>query len=223
MMCVRGGTVDHVFWHCPRCVQQRPGNSRCGEGAGGSLKACQRLPGAPALLSDLAAWRRDCTESVWTPPPWNSDELYVDGSGRQPKKPHARVIGWAVCGKVRCVWHEASGRLEPGSTVIAGKATAAAHAVELLNPHGLVVADCQAVKRMRDRIRTEPGSVSALAGRLPRWVLLAEPLRRHATEATSRRRGPWRPVMPRQGTKAMPGPTRPRRLPLEHIMSRCRC
>ncbi len=33
------------------------------------LQACQRLLGAPAFLSELAAWRRDCKESVWTPPP----------------------------------------------------------------------------------------------------------------------------------------------------------
>ena len=53
---------------------------------GGSLQACQRLLEAPALLPELAAWRRDCKESVWTPPPWKSDELHVDGSGRQPNQ-----------------------------------------------------------------------------------------------------------------------------------------
>ncbi len=40
-------TVDHVFWHCLRYAQQRLGNSRCGEGAGGTLKACERLLGGP--------------------------------------------------------------------------------------------------------------------------------------------------------------------------------
>ena len=92
-----------------------------------------------------------------------------------------RVIGWAICGKVRGVWHEASGWLEPGSTVAAGEAVATARALELLRPGGLVVTDCQAVKRMWDRIRRKPGSVSVLAGGLLCWVLLAEALRRHPT------------------------------------------
>ena len=30
--CLVEETVDRVFWHCPRCVQQRQGSSRCGEG-----------------------------------------------------------------------------------------------------------------------------------------------------------------------------------------------
>jgi hypothetical protein len=149
-----GDVVAHVFWHCPHYAKQRFGNGRCGEGASGSLQACQRLLGAPALLPELAASCRDCKDSVRTPPPWKSDDLYVDGSGGQPKEPQARVIGWAISGKVRGAWREAPGWLGTGSTVVAGEATPAAHAVQvLLSPNGLAVAACQAVKRMWDRIR----------------------------------------------------------------------
>ncbi len=45
---------------------------------------------------------------MWTQP-WKSDELHVDGSGKQPKEPHVWVIGWAMCGKVRGASREASG------------------------------------------------------------------------------------------------------------------
>ncbi len=69
----------------------------------------------------------------------------------------------------------------PVATVLAGEAAAAAHAVELRNPGGLVVTDGQAVKRMWDRVRSKPGLVSALAGSLPCWLLLADALRRHPT------------------------------------------
>ncbi len=44
-------TVDHVLWHCPRYVQQRRGNSRCGEGAWrqfAGLPAVVGRPGPPA-------------------------------------------------------------------------------------------------------------------------------------------------------------------------------
>ena len=174
-------TVDHVLWHCPRYMRERLGAGRCGEGAGCRMQACQRLLGAPALLPELAVWRSSCKESTWSPPPWKADELYVDGSGRQPKEPSVRVIGWAICGKVNGVWRETSGWLEPGSTVAAGEAAATATALGLLSPGGLVVTDRQAVKRMWDRIRRKPGTVSAAAGCLPYWVLLAEGLQRHPT------------------------------------------
>ena len=134
-------TVDHVFWQCPRYVHERLGAGRCGEGAGRSLQACQRLLGTPALLPELAVWRSSCKESTWSPPPWKADVLFVDASGRQAKEPSVRAIGWAICGLVNGVWHEVSGWLEPGSSVAAGEATAAARALELLSPGGLVVAD----------------------------------------------------------------------------------
>ncbi len=92
-----------------------------------------------------------------------------------------RVVDWAICGKVTGVWHEVAGWLEQCSTVVAGEAVATARALACLSSRGLIVTDCQAVWRMWNRIRRKPSSVSASAGSLPCWILLAEALGRHPT------------------------------------------
>jgi hypothetical protein len=173
-------TVDHVFWHCPRYAQHRLGSSRCGTAASSQLQGCQRVLGAPTLLPELAAWRASCKESVWAPPPWRADELYADASGRNPKEPQVRVVGWAVCCKHNGLWLVASGWLLPGASVAAGEAVAVARGLVMLNPWGLIVTDCLAVKRMWDRIRRQPHSVVNGVS-LPCWLLLASALAKHPT------------------------------------------
>ena len=182
-MCLCGlaqETVDHVFWHCPRYAKHRWGGGRCGTAASSQLPSCQLLLGAPALLPELLAWQSACKESTWTRPAWRADELYADASGRQPKEPEVRVVGWAVCCKIGGQWFVASGWLLPGDSVAAGEATAVARGLEMLNPGGLIVTDCLAVKRMWNRIRRNPGSVSNGVS-LPCWLLLASALAKHPT------------------------------------------
>jgi hypothetical protein len=128
-MCLCGlaqETVDHVFWHCPRYAKHRWGGSRCGTEASSRLPGCQLLLGVPAVLPELAAWRASCRESAWTRPAWRADELYADASGRQPKEPEVRVIGWAVCSRSNSLWLVVSGWLLPGDSVAAGEAVAVA-------------------------------------------------------------------------------------------------
>jgi hypothetical protein len=173
-------TVDHVFWHCPRYAQHRWGSSRCGAAASSQLHGCQKVLGAPALLPELESWRSSSMASVWAPPPWRADELYADASGRQPKEPQVRVVGWAICGRLGGLWLTASGWLEPGASVAAGEAVAVARGLELLNPWGLIVTDCLAVKRMWDRIRRQPHTVVNGVS-LPCWLLLASAMAKHPT------------------------------------------
>ena len=93
------------------------------------------------------------------PPQWRAKELYVDASGRQPKDPQVRIVGWAICCRIGGAWFTVAGWLEPGASVAAGEAVATARAVELLEMCGLIVTDCLAVKKMWDRIRRQPLSV----------------------------------------------------------------
>ena len=80
-----------------------------------------------------------------------------------------RVVGWAVCCKHNGLWLVASGWLLPGASVAAGEAVAVARGLVMLNPWGLIVTDCLAVKRMWDRIRRQPHSVVNGVS-LPCWV-----------------------------------------------------
>ena len=174
-MCLCGlaqETVDHVFWHCPRYAKHRWCSSRCGTAASSQLPGCQSLLGVPAVQPELAVWRASCGESAWTRPAWRADELYADASGRQPKEPEVRVVGWAVCCRSNGQWFVVSGWLLPGDSVAAGEATAVARGLEMLNPWGLIITDCLAVKRMWDRIRRQPQSVVNGVS-LPCWMLLA--------------------------------------------------
>ena len=50
----------------------------------------------------------------------------------------------------------------------------------MLNPWGLIITDCLAVKRMWDRIRRQPQSVVNGVS-LPCWVVLASALAKHPT------------------------------------------
>ncbi len=101
----------------------------------GGQQPVARLPeGAPVLLPELEAWRSSSKESEWAPPPWRADELYADASGRNPKGPLVRVVGWATCCRLGGLWLVASGWLEHGASVAAGEAVAAARGFKLLNP-----------------------------------------------------------------------------------------
>ena len=171
-------TVDHVFWHCPRYAKHRWGSGRCGNSASGQLHSCQRLLGAPSRLEELEVWRAAQAASPWVRPHWRAKELYVDASGRQPKDPQVRIVGWAICCRNGGAWFTVAGWLEPGASVAAGEAVATARAVEVLEEHGLIVTDCQAVKTMWDRIRRQ--AVAVVEGvSLPCWVLLAKALAWH--------------------------------------------
>jgi hypothetical protein len=119
--------------------------------------------------------------STWQRPRWRAHELFVDAS--------CRVVGWAMCGLSDGQWHSLPGWLEGGASVAAGEAIATAYAVELLAPGGRIISDCLAVKKMWDRIRRKPGSVSRAAGSLPCWVLLAEAMARNPTAKCSWMRG----------------------------------
>ena len=77
-------------------------------------------------------------------------------------------------------WLGISGWLLPGDSVAAGEATAVARGVEMLNPGGLIVADCLAVKRTWNRIRRHPESVVNGVS-LPCKLLLASALAKHPT------------------------------------------
>ena len=139
-----------------------------------------RVLGAPTLLPELAAWKASCSESVWARPQWRADELYADASGRQPKGPQVRVVGWAFCCRLNGGWFVAAGWLMPGASVVAGEAVAVARGLEVLNPWGLIVTDCLAVKKMWDRIRRKPHSV-AFGVSHPCWLLLASALAKRPT------------------------------------------
>jgi hypothetical protein len=89
-------TVDHVFWECPRYAKHRWGSSRCGTAASSLLRSCQRVLGAPCRFEELDAWRSSQAASPWVPPQWKAKELYKDASGRQPKDPEVRIVGWAI-------------------------------------------------------------------------------------------------------------------------------
>ena len=173
-------TVDHVFWHCPRYAKHRWGGSRCGSVASSLLHSCQRVLGAPCRFEELEAWRSSQVASPWVPPQWRAKELYVDASGRQPKDPQVRIVGWAICCRIGGAWFTVAGWLEPGASVAAGEAVATARAVELLEVCGLIVTDCLAVKKMWDRIRRQPLSVVEGVSH-PCWLLLARALARHPT------------------------------------------
>ena len=129
-------------------------------------------------LPELVTWRASYKESVWTPPLWRADELYADASGRNPKEPQVRVVGWAICCRLNGLWLVASGRLVLGASVAAGEAMAVARGLELLNPWGLLVTGCFAVKRMWDRIRRQPHSVVSGVNH-PCWLVLASALEKH--------------------------------------------
>jgi ribonuclease HI len=134
--------------------------------------------GTPLVLQELAEWKAAFRPFVWVKPPWQASEIYADGSGRNPKDPQVRVVGWAFCANLPGGWVSAAGWLEPGATVTAGEATAVARALELLMVGGLVVTDCQAVWKMWHRIRRNPRTVSRGVSH-PCWLLLADALGRH--------------------------------------------
>jgi hypothetical protein len=173
-------SVDHVFWHCPRYASHRLGGGRCGTAASGQLHSCQRVLGAPSHLEELEAWRVSQAASIWVRPQWRAGELYVDAPGRQPKDPQVRIVGWAICGQAGGTWVSIAGWLEPGASVASGEAVAAARGTELLEPWGLLVTDCLAVKKMWSRIRREPHFVIEGVSH-PCWVLLAKALAQHPT------------------------------------------
>ena len=131
--------------------------------------------GAPAREAALEAWKAQQRESEWAPPAWRAAEVYVDASGRHPKDPAIRVVGWALCAKVAAAWQAATGWLRPGATVTAGEATATIHAVEVLEPGGRVVTDCKAVHDRWYSIRSGRWSAADLSDRC--WVRLAAALR----------------------------------------------
>ena len=165
-------TVEHVFWRCPRYAAERLGPSRCDDALARHLGSCQRRLGAPAREAALEAWK---AWKVWAPPAWRAAEVYVDASGRHPKDPAIRVVGWALCAKVAGAWQAATGWLRPGATVTAGEATATIHAVEVLEPGGRVVTDCKAVHDRWYSIRGGRWSAADLSDRC--WVRLAAALR----------------------------------------------
>ena len=171
-------TIERVFWQCPRYSRLRWGSGRCSSAAGSQLPLCQRVLGTPLVLPELAAWRAAFRPFVWARPQWQASEIYADGSGRNPKDPHVRVVGWAFCAKLPGGWVCTAGWLEPGATVTAGEATAVARALEVLRAGGLVVTDCQAVWKMWHRIRRNPQAVIRGVSH-PYWLLLAEALGRH--------------------------------------------
>jgi ribonuclease HI len=173
-------TVEHVFWQCPRYAKHRWGAARCSQAAGAQRPLCQRVLGTPLVLQELAVWRAAFRPFVLAKPQWMASEIYADGSGRNPKDPQVRVVGWAFCARLHGRWVSAAGLLEPVATVTAGEATAVARAVELLMVGGLVVTDCQAVWKMWHRIRRNPRAVSRGVSH-PCWLLLAEALDRHPT------------------------------------------
>jgi hypothetical protein len=90
------------------------------------------------------------------------------------------VIGWAVCSRSNGLWLVVSGWLLPGDSVAAGEAMAVARGLEVLNPSGLIITDCFAVKRRWNRIRRAPESV-ANGVSLPCWLLLASAMAKHPT------------------------------------------
>ena len=171
-------TVEHVFWQCPRYAQHRWGGARCSQAASSLRPQCQRVLGTPFVLKELADWKAAFRPSVWAKPPWHASEIFADGSGRNPKDPQVRVVGWAFCARLLGGWVSAAGWLEPGATVTAGEATAVARALEVLLPGGLIVTDCQAVWKMWLRIRRSPRTVSRGVSH-PCWLLLAEALAQH--------------------------------------------
>jgi hypothetical protein len=174
-------TVHHAFWDCPRYASHR---QLCEPGLGSRLQPCQAQLGAPLLHPAVATWRSSSSPSVWQRPEWRAQELFVDGSGLQPKDPAVRVVGWAVVGSSNGHWKTASGWLAVGATVAAGEAVAAARAVELLLQGGRVVTDCSAVYDMWHRIRRDPRAVRRGVS-AQCWVLLAEALARHPTAKCS--------------------------------------
>ena len=91
-----------------------------------------------------------------------------------------RAVGWAIRSRHVGLWLVASGWLVPGASVAAGEAVAVAMGFELLNPWGLSVTDCLAVKRMWDRFRRHPHSVVSGVS-LSCWLLLASALAKHPT------------------------------------------
>ena len=124
------------------------------------------------VLPELVAWRSAFRPFVWTRPQWHASEIYADASGRNPKDPHVRVVGWAFCSRRQGGWVPTSGWLEPGVSVAAGEAVAVARALEVLEIGGLVITDCFAVWRMWHRIRRNPQAVMNGASH-PCWLLLA--------------------------------------------------
>ena len=173
-------TIEHVFWRCPRYEKHRLGATRCGAAEGAARPLCQKVLGTPLVLPELEAWRSALRPAVWAKPRWRATEIYADGSGRNPKDPQVRVVGWAFCANVGGRWVCATGWLEVGASVTAVEATAVARSLEVLEQGGLVITDCQAVWRMWHRIRRNPKSVSCGVSQ-PCWLLLAEALRLHPT------------------------------------------
>ena len=160
-LCLTGPeTVDRVFWQRPRCAKRRWGAARCSQAVGSQRPLCQRVLGTPLVLPELAAWRAAFRLHVWAKPHWRASEVYADGSGRNPKDPQVRVVGWAFGAFLPSGWISAAGWLEPGATVTAGEATAVARSLELLEVGGLAVTDCQAVWKMWHRVRRNPKAVN---------------------------------------------------------------
>ena len=191
-------TVEHVFWRCPRYAAERLGPGRCDEALVRHLGSCQRRLGAPAKEVALDAWKAQQQESVWAPPAWRAAEVFVDGSGRHPKDPAIRVVGWALCAQVAGVWQAVTGWLRPGATVTAGEAAATINAVEMLEQGGRVITDCKAVYTKWHSIRS--GLRSAVGGAEQCWSSLAAALKArpdvqcswvpsHKSEAEARKLG----------------------------------
>jgi hypothetical protein len=174
-------TVRHALWECPLYASHR---QQCEPGLVSRLQPCQAQLGATLLHPATAVWRSGLSESRWQRPEWRSQELFVDGSGLQPKYPAVRVVGWAVVGLSNGRWRTANGWLAVGSTVTAGEAVAAARAVQLLLQGGRVITDCSAVYDMWHRIRKDPRAVRRGVS-AQCWVLLAEALAQHPTAKCS--------------------------------------
>ena len=146
---------------------------------GSFLQGSQCRLGAPARLPALMQWRAQLHASVWVKPTWRSPVVFVDGSGRRPKDPAARVVGFGICGKVGGEWCTEAGWLGPGESVTAAESTAAARGFHRCTPGGTVVTDCKSVYHMFRWLRRLKGQAAARAGtlKLTCWGLLAEAIR----------------------------------------------
>jgi hypothetical protein len=166
-------TVEHVWWHCPRYAADRFDRSSCNTESR-SLQGSQARLGVALRHTAVEQWRAGQSESQWLRPTWRSPLVFVDGSGRHPKDPAIRVVGFGICGQELGGWRTEVGWLRPGESVTAAECTAAARAFSLCDHGGTVVTDCKAVYQMFRWLPRAPGRAAVAAGTLkhPYWEML---------------------------------------------------